>query len=117
MSELQPLVWLDFGIDAIKLTKQEVITLNKQVSEWRVFEEKKIQKLQREFEFNNFVTALDFTNRLGKLSETYNHHPQIMLEWGKVTLTWWSHKLNGLHQNDFFLAAQSELLYQECKIN
>ncbi len=114
MSELELLEWLDFEINEEKLTKQEVMKLNKHVPEWRVFEDNNFQKLQREFKFKNFIMALDFTNRLGRLSEEYNHHPQIVLEWGKVSLTWWSHKLKGLHQNDFFMAVRSELLYQEC---
>lgn len=111
MSGLQFKKWSDFKSDDIKLSKQEVIVLSAKLPQWQIIEECNIAKLQCKFEFENFESALVFTNDLGRLSESYHHHPQIILEWGRVTLTWWSHKLQGLHQNDFFMAKESELLY------
>jgi 4a-hydroxytetrahydrobiopterin dehydratase len=58
------------------------------------------------------VEALDFTNRVGELAEQQGHHPAIITEWGKVTVTWWTHKIKGLHRNDFIMAAKTDRLYQ-----
>jgi len=66
--------------------------------------------LEREFTFPDFRTALDFTNRIGELAETQGHHPNIYLAWGLVRVELWTHKIMGLHQSDFILAAKIERL-------
>ncbi len=66
--------------------------------------------LEREFKFKNFVEALDFTNRVGELAEAQNHHPDIYLTWGKVKVTIWTHKVDGLTESDFVLAAKIDRL-------
>ena len=81
-----------------------------QVSEWELIEAKEVKKLQRTYEFNNFQEALLFTNKIGELAETEGHHPAILTEWGRVTVTWWTHKIKGLHLNDFILAAKTDAL-------
>jgi 4a-hydroxytetrahydrobiopterin dehydratase len=70
---------------------------------WRVIEE---HHLEREFKFKDFRAALDFTNRVGELAEQWNHHPDIYLAWGKVKLTLWTHKIDGLTESDFIFAAK-----------
>ena len=76
--------------------------------EWRVVDE---HHLERELRFKNFRAALDFTIRVGELAEHQGHHPDISLAWGKVTLTIWTHKIDGLTESDFIFAAKaSELL-------
>ena len=70
---------------------------------WRVVKE---HHLEREFKFPNFLQALQFTNRVGQLAEAQNHHPDIYLAWGKVKLTLWTHKIDGLTESDFILAAK-----------
>lgn len=62
--------------------------------------------LEREFKFKDFRTALDFTNRVAALAELQNHHPDIYLAWGKVKLTLWTHKIDGLTESDFVFAAK-----------
>ena len=62
-------------------------------------------KLEKTFKFKNFKEALDFTNRLGELAEQQEHHPDIYLSWGKVKVELWTHKIGGLHENDFILAS------------
>ncbi len=62
--------------------------------------------LEKEFNFRNFRDALAFTNRVGELAEQQNHHPDIYLTWGKVRISIWTHKVEGLTQNDFVLAAK-----------
>ena len=62
------------------------------------------------FKFNNFEEALSFTNKLGALCEQESHHPAILTEWGKVTVTWWTRKIKGLHENDFIMAVKTDAL-------
>ena len=93
------------------LTSSEVEGLNKQIPQWEVLHESGILKLRREYPFDDFVSALAFTNMVGEMSESANHHPDILTQWGMVTLTWWSHKIKGLHQNDFIMAAKSDVLF------
>ena len=74
---------------------------------WRVVDE---HHLEKEYEFRNFKTALAFTNKVGELAEAVQHHPDIYLAWGKVKLTLWTHKINGLTESDFVFAAKAEQL-------
>ena len=74
-------------------------------NDWRVVEQ---HHLEKEFRFKNFREALDFTNRVGDLSEEQGHHPDIYLAWGKVRLTVWTHKIDGLTESDFVFAAESD---------
>lgn len=75
--------------------------------DWQVIEEHHLQKL---FKFKNFVSALEFTNRVGELAEAQNHHPDIHLSWGKVVITIWTHKIDGLTESDFVFAAKVDRL-------
>ena len=74
-----------------------------------------IFKLVKTFQFSNYDETLNFVNLIAKLSEDEDHHPKITVEWGKVCLEWWSHKIEGLHMNDFICAAKSDELFS--KIN
>jgi 4a-hydroxytetrahydrobiopterin dehydratase len=74
---------------------------------WRVVNE---HHVEREFKFPNFLQALQFTNRVGELAEAQNHHPDIYLAWGKVKLTLWTHKIDGLTESDFVFAAKVDQL-------
>ncbi len=74
---------------------------------WRVVNE---HHLEKEYKFRNFREALDFTNRVGELAESQGHHPDIYLSWGKVKLTVWTHKVDGLTESDFILAAKADKL-------
>jgi 4a-hydroxytetrahydrobiopterin dehydratase len=74
---------------------------------WKVVAEHHIEK---EYSFHNFREALDFTNRVGELAESQGHHPDIYLAWGKVMLTLWTHKADGLTESDFVLAAKVDHL-------
>ncbi len=64
--------------------------------------------LEKSYAFDNFKQALDFTNRVGAIAEAQGHHPDIFLAWGKVTLTIWTHKIDGLTESDFILAAKAD---------
>jgi len=76
-------------------------------SGWRVVKE---HHLEREFKFKDFREALDFTNQVGELAESQGHHPDIYLAWGKVKLTLWTHKIDGLTESDFVFAAKVDQL-------
>ncbi|MDQ1256294.1 MAG: 4a-hydroxytetrahydrobiopterin dehydratase, partial [Candidatus Hydrogenedentes bacterium] len=77
---------------------------------WVLTEERRLEKLYR---FADFVEALDFTNAVGAIAEQEGHHPEITLTWGKVTLRIWTHKIDGLTENDFVLAAKADRAYFE----
>lgn len=94
------------------LTDAEIADLQPQVPEWRVIEVNGIRRLERVFTFKDFVAALAFTNLVGDLAEEEGHHPAILTEWGRVTVSWWTHKIKGLHRNDFIMAAKTDELYQ-----
>jgi 4a-hydroxytetrahydrobiopterin dehydratase len=81
-----------------------------QVPEWDLVEEDGVKRLQRVFKFRNFAAALDFTNQVGEIAEEEGHHPIITLTWGRATVTWYTHKIEGLHDNDFIMAAKTNEL-------
>jgi 4a-hydroxytetrahydrobiopterin dehydratase len=93
------------------LSRAEIAEFNTQVPEWRILEQEGIQHLQRVFTFKDFAQALAFTNKVGQLAEANDHHPAILTEWGRVTVTWWTHKVKGLHRNDFIMAVKTDQLY------
>ena len=86
------------------LKGKELQTLSAQLKEgWKIIDE---HHLEKEFHFKNFREALDFTNRIGAIAEKEGHHPDLFLAWGKVKVTLWTHKINGLSESDFILAAK-----------
>ena len=96
--------------DEPTLTDDEIAELRLQVPEWQVVEREGIKRLERVFKFANFAQALEFTNKVGERAEEEGHHPALLIEWGKVTVSWWTHKIGGLHQNDFIMAARTDEL-------
>lgn len=85
------------------------------VPEWRIVEEEEIPRLIRVFTLNDFASALAFTNQVGRIAEEEGHHPAILTEWGRVTVRWWTHKIRGLHLNDFIMAAKTDELLGESR--
>ena len=71
------------------------------------------KRLRRSFEFRDFVEAMKFVNRVADLAEQQGHHPDIAIHWNKVELVLWTHKIGGLHENDFILAAKIQRLLEE----
>lgn len=86
----------------------EMATLLPQIPDWQVVDEAGINRLVRVYKFKNFREALAFTNRVGELAEAEGHHPALLTEWGRVTVSWWTHKIRGLHKNDFIMAARTD---------
>lgn len=95
------------------LSQMEIDALKPEIPEWQVIEVDGVKRLLRTFTFKDFAEALAFTNRVGQLAEAEDHHPALLTEWGKVTITWWTHKIKGLHRNDFIMAAKTDQLYQK----
>jgi 4a-hydroxytetrahydrobiopterin dehydratase len=93
------------------VTDGEIAAVQPQVPEWRIAERDGIKRLERTFRFSDFVQALAFTNRVGELAEAESHHPALLTEWGRVTVTWWTHKIKGLHRNDFIMSAKTDTVY------
>ena len=96
--------------DAPVVDESEEQVLLQQVPEWQVHAVDNIKRLSRTYKFKNFVTALEFTNAVGELAEAAGHHPAILTEWGRVTVSWWTHKIKGLHKNDFIMAARTDTI-------
>lgn len=96
--------------DAPKVTDEELAVLMREIPEWVPVVHEGILQLERVFSFRNFADAMAFGNRVAVIAEAVGHHPAILVEWGKVTVTWWSHKIRGLHRNDFILAARTDEL-------
>lgn len=91
-------------------TRQEIATYMSQLSGWRLTNVAGVDRLEKTFTFKNFAQALEFTNRVGAIAEQENHHPALLTEWGRVTVSWWTHKISGLHVNDFIMAAKTDAL-------
>ncbi len=93
------------------LTEAEIKKLAPQVPEWQPIVEDGENRLARTFKLKNFQQALKFTNQVGEIAEEQDHHPLLQTEWGKVKVVWWTHKVRGLHQNDFIMAAKTDRIY------
>lgn len=94
--------------DSPRVTEAEIAELRFEIPDWELVERDGIQQLERVFRFPDFAGALAFTNRVGALAEEEGHHPSLLIEWGRVTVTWWTHKIHGLHRNDFVMAAKTD---------
>lgn len=83
----------------------------RELPQWTCVQENGVTMLQREFGFADFAAALAFTNAVAALAEAANHHPRLITEWGKVAVSWWTHTVNGLHHNDFIMAARCDRVF------
>jgi len=97
--------------DAPTVTEEEIAELRPEVPEWDLVEVDGIKRLRRVFTFDDFAQALAFTDAVGAAAEAEAHHPALLTEWGRTTVTWWTHKIRGLHRNDFVMAAKTDELY------
>ncbi len=83
------------------------------LSDWRVEMIDEVDQLVGDFSFANFVDAMAFANAVGELAENADHHPRLVIEWGSVSVYWWTHTIRSLHLNDFILAARVTALSRE----
>jgi len=92
------------------LTEAEIADLHPQVAEWQIREVDGVKRLERVFKLKNFIEAVSFTVRVAMIAEKEDHHPLIVTEWGRVTVQWWTHKIKGLHRNDFIMVEKTDAL-------
>jgi 4a-hydroxytetrahydrobiopterin dehydratase len=97
--------------DSPTVTDDELAQLRRQVPDWDLLEVDGVPRLQRVFSFDDFSGALEFTNQVGAIAGAEGHHPALLTEWGRVTVSWWTHKIRGLHRNDLVMAAKTDALY------
>jgi 4a-hydroxytetrahydrobiopterin dehydratase len=99
--------------DEPPLTLEQINALKPEVPDWEVKEVDGVPHLVRVYALKDFVQALEFTNKVGAIAEEQGHHPALLTEWGRVTVSWWTHKIKGLHRNDFIMAAKTDQIYQQ----
>ena len=96
-------------IDAPKVSDDEANILLKEIDDWEVINEG-VKQLKKTFSFSNYRDSVEFSNKVAEMADKEDHHPVITIEWGKVTIVWWSHKIQGLHKNDFICASKTDYL-------
>lgn len=96
---------------APKVTPGEARDLLAELPGWRIAEREGEERLEKEYDFPTFVSAMAFTMRVGEIAEAEGHHPAILVEWGRATVSWWTHAIHGLHLNDFVMAARTDAEY------
>jgi 4a-hydroxytetrahydrobiopterin dehydratase len=97
------------------ISQAQIDAFQPQIPDWCQYEVKGEQRIERLYQFKDYKTALAFTNAIGELAEAESHHPAILTEWGKVTVTWWTHTVGGLHMNDLIMAAKTEEIFKQFK--
>ncbi|MCL6268503.1 4a-hydroxytetrahydrobiopterin dehydratase [Sansalvadorimonas sp. 2012CJ34-2] len=110
MSELAEAKCEACRVGAPKVTDEEMAELMGLIPDWNIENRNGVLQLEKEYTFRNFKMALDFTNAVGAIAEEEGHHPALLTEWGQVTVTWWTHKIKGLHRNDFIMATKTDNL-------
>ena len=100
-------------LDAPVLSEEEIKELSPQIPSWIVYEEEGVKRLVCSFAFSSYKDSVNFTNKVAELAEAEDHHPDIVVELGNVTVSWWSHKIKGHHKNDFICASKTDDLFQE----
>ncbi|QBD82056.1 4a-hydroxytetrahydrobiopterin dehydratase [Ktedonosporobacter rubrisoli] len=115
MAQLQQMKCEACRAGAPTVTDEEREEYQKQVPDWHIVERDGIPRLERVFTVKDFATALALANKVGVIAEEEGHHPALLTEWGKLTVTWWTHKIRGLHRNDFIMAAKTDKAYASLK--
>lgn len=97
--------------DEPALSKEEIAALKPELPEWEIVHVDGVPRLERTYKLKNFIEAMAFSTKIGMTAEKEDHHPMIVTEWGKVRVQWWTHKIKGLHKNDFIMAAKTDEIY------
>lgn len=112
MEPLAQMKYVAYRAGEPALTEAESREYLKQLPDWLIVQETDVPRLVRAFAFPDFASALAFTDRVGAMAEREGHHPALLTEWGRVTVSWWTHDIGGVHRNDFILAARTDELYK-----
>jgi 4a-hydroxytetrahydrobiopterin dehydratase len=113
MNELAQLHCITITADTPRLREPDISQYQSKLPDWHIYEMNGEPRLEKSFHFKDFNQAMAFTNQVAQAANEEDHHPAILTEWGKVTVTWWTHKIRGLHQNDFIMAAKTDQIYEE----
>ena len=97
--------------DSPKVTEEEIAELHPVVPDWQLTEGDGIKRLDRTFQVKGFAAAMALADRVGEAAEEEGHHPRLTVEWGRVNVAWWTHKIRGLHRNDFIMAAKTDEMF------
>ena len=116
MSDFSKKVCVACQADADPATEGEVRNFLDKNIDWSLLTIDGVNRIERNYSFDNFESALHFTNNVGQIAEDEGHHPLIILEWGKVTVAWWSHKIKDLHLNDLILASRCDNQYRKVQL-
>ncbi len=103
MANLEDKKCVPCEVGGIPLVKSEIEDYLKDLKGWNNIDDKKIQK---EYKFKNFVHAMEFANKITEIAEEEGHHPTLTISWGRVVVNLYTNKINGLHENDFIMAAK-----------
>ena len=112
MNELSKMHCISVKADSPSLNGHEIDQMIEQLPGWHTAEKESELRLEKLFKFKDFSQAVAFTDQVARAANEEDHHPAILTEWGKVTVTWWTHAIKGLHQNDFIMAAKTEDIYK-----
>jgi len=113
MKELALRSILPYRKDDPPLAQEQISEYLSLLPDWRIVEREGIPRLERSFPFGDFQEALDFTNRVGEMAEEADHHPAILVSWGRAAVSWWTHVFNRLEENDFIMAARTQELFKK----
>lgn len=97
--------------DAPRVPVDQVPELLREIPDWELIEADGVNQLRRVFRIKGWLPAVAFTNEVAAIADAEDHHPAILTEWGRVTVTWWTHAIKGLHRNDFIMAAKTDELF------
>jgi len=111
MNELTQLHCSAITSDSPRLDERDISQYLAKLPGWQIYETEGEPRLEKTFKCTDFNQALAFTNHVAGIANKEDHHPAILTEWGKVTVTWWTHKIKALHLNDFIMAAKTDQLY------
>ena len=111
MNELTQMQLRPVKADTPKLTEHEARQILTKLPEWYIYEKDGVLRLEKMFKFEKYLDGVGFAYKVAQAAEAEDHHPALLIEWKKVTVTWWTHVLGGLHQNDFIMAAKTEIIF------
>ena len=113
MKELAFKSILPYRKDGPPMAQEQINEYLSLLPAWGIVEREGIPRLERSFPFGDFQEALDFTNRVGEMAEEADHHPAILVSWGRAAVSWWTHVFNRLDENDFIMAARTQEMYKK----
>jgi len=114
MEGLADLHCVRVGAGTPRLETADADRLLAQLPGWRRTEVEGEARLEKDFLFENFARAMEFADGLARVAEAEDHHPALRVEWGRVNVAWWTHRIGGLHRNDFIMAARTETVFARC---